>query len=128
MAQLTMLTQLVAGNKLNGFSNEDVKALSEPLTMTTINIYTQVIDGFSALQRRLTDSPARTQLICPICPTKDFLPTPEKCHYLFNLRDIAKIFQGIYLADTKAGRNPETKLQLLRQTAAKKLKLCDGFC
>jgi len=70
MAQLTMLTQLVAGNKLNGFSNEDVKALSEPLTMTTINIYTQVIDGFSALQRRLTDSPARTQLICPICPTR----------------------------------------------------------
>lgn len=33
------------GNKLNGFASEDVKALSEPLTMTTINIYTQVIDG-----------------------------------------------------------------------------------
>lgn len=76
MAQLTMLTQLVAGNKLNGFSNEDVKALSEPLTMTTINIYTQVIDGFSALQRRLTDSPARTQLICPTRISADAREVP----------------------------------------------------
>ena len=33
------------GNKLNSFQSEDIKALSEPLTMTTINIYTQVIDG-----------------------------------------------------------------------------------
>lgn len=36
---------------------------------------------------------------------KGFLPTPEKCHYLFNLRDIAKIFQGIYLADPKVQSN-----------------------
>ena len=35
------------GNKLNTFQSEEIKALSEPLTMTTINIYTQVIDGCS---------------------------------------------------------------------------------
>eukprot|EP00435_Cladocopium_sp_Y103_P031168 s634_g7.t2 len=84
-SQIKRIFMTLASNKLNGFSNEDVKALSEPLTMTTINIYTQVIDGF--------------------------LPTPEKCHYLFNLRDIAKIFQGIYLADTKVH---EQKEQIVR--------------
>ena len=54
--------------------------------MTTINIYTQVIDGF--------------------------LPTPEKCHYLFNLRDIAKIFQGIYLADLQVHAQKEQVVRM----------------
>ena len=76
----------LASNKLNNFSSDEIKALSEPLTMTTINIYTQVIDGF--------------------------LPTPEKCHYLFNLRDIAKIFQGIYLADPQVHAQKEQVVRM----------------
>ena len=39
------------------------------------------------------------------------LPTPSKSHYTFNLRDLAKIFQGMLMADPK---KMNTKVQLAR--------------
>eukprot|EP00929_Paragymnodinium_shiwhaense_P077086 TRINITY_DN3967_c0_g4_i1.p1 TRINITY_DN3967_c0_g4~~TRINITY_DN3967_c0_g4_i1.p1 ORF type:complete len:2593 (+),score=910.05 TRINITY_DN3967_c0_g4_i1:931-7779(+) len=70
--QVKRIFQMLAMNKLNEFRVEDIKSMAEPLTIATIAVYQQIID--------------------------QFLPTPEKCHYLFNLRDISKVFQGIYLA------------------------------
>ncbi|CAK0888334.1 unnamed protein product [Prorocentrum cordatum] len=84
--QVKRIYQTIATNKLNDFRVEDIKSLAEPLTLTTIALYGAVMEGF--------------------------LPTPEKCHYLFNLRDISKVFQGLYLADPKLYEDKEHVLRL----------------
>jgi dynein heavy chain len=53
--------------------HEEIKGLNEPLAVATINIFNSVV-------------------------TK-FLPTPAKSHYTFNMRDISKVFQGVYQAN-----------------------------
>lgn len=45
---------------------EDIKNLADPLAVATNNLY-QIV-------------------------AENFLPTPVRCHYLFNMRDISKVF------------------------------------
>nr|XP_050848639.1 dynein axonemal heavy chain 6 [Vespula vulgaris] len=42
----------------------------------------------------------------------DLLPTPEKSHYLFNLRDLSKCIQGMMQADPSFIREPKQMLRL----------------
>ena len=67
--QLQRIFQSILAHKFSEF-DEEIKPLSEPLALATINIYKRV--------------------------SEQFLPIPAKSHYMFNLRDMSKVIQGLY--------------------------------
>lgn len=70
----------IISQRLQNF-NETVKPLGESVTVATLDIYNSV--------------------------SATMLPTPAKIHYLFNLRDISKVFQGMYRAHKDHHDTPE---------------------
>ncbi|XP_064639639.1 dynein axonemal heavy chain 2-like isoform X2 [Lineus longissimus] len=79
-SQIKRIFGTMINQKLQDFE-EEVKPIGDVVTQATIEMYNAIV-------------------------TK-FLPTPAKIHYLFNLRDISKVFQGMLRAhkdyhDTKA--------------------------
>jgi hypothetical protein len=43
---------------------------------------------------------------------RTFLPTPASCHYLFNMRDMAKVIQGLLISDKQFISGREGMLRL----------------
>ncbi|RHY32696.1 hypothetical protein DYB32_002341, partial [Aphanomyces invadans] len=70
--QLRRIFETMLVPKLSEFDDE-IKPLGVPLVSATIQIYQAV--------------------------ETNFLPTPQNCHYLFNLRDMAKVVAGLLVAD-----------------------------
>ncbi|KAI3375810.1 hypothetical protein L3Q82_004092 [Scortum barcoo] len=70
-SQIRRIYSTMINQKLQGFK-EEVKPIGETLTQATLELYYAV--------------------------SACFLPTPAKIHYLFNLRDISKVFQGLLRA------------------------------
>jgi len=79
--QVRRIFQSILGHHfLSQEFEEDIRPLAEPLAIATINLYHKIGEVFRA--------------------------TPAKAHYVFNLRDISKVIQGIcqvdkYYCDTK---------------------------
>jgi len=84
--QLQRIFSLPLLQKLADFEDE-VKNLCDGLTLATMNLYVEV--------------------------GKQLLPTPSKSHYLFNLRDMCKVLQGLLQARPGKG-GIETKVAMLK--------------
>lgn len=65
---------------------DDIKFLQDSLALATINIFNSCMS--------------------------DFLPTPKKTHYIYNMRDISKVFQGLFLADKNYYESKEQIIKL----------------
>ena len=79
-SQIIRIFGTMINQKLQDFE-EDVKPVGDIMTKATLEVYQAIV--------------------------QKFLPTPAKIHYLFNLRDISKVFQGLLRShkdfhDTKA--------------------------
>ncbi|KAK5609612.1 Dynein heavy chain 2, axonemal [Crenichthys baileyi] len=84
-SQIKSIFGSMINQKLQLF-NEEVKPVGETVTQATLELYNAV--------------------------SAEFLPTPAKIHYLFNLRDISKVFQGLLRAhpDYQDTQNDITRL------------------
>ena len=68
------------------FQGEEYAALVKPIVEATIEVYGTI--------------------------ARELLPTPAKSHYTFNLRDLAKVFQGMLSADSKSIRDTKGLVRL----------------
>lgn len=69
-------------------------------------IFTSILRGFLDLDEAkglniFAESVIRAQCDIYLTTINEFLPTPSKSHYTFNLRDMSKVVQGILMIDLK---------------------------
>jgi len=74
-ASLVVIFDSILGATLGKNFTQDVASLSTKFVEATVEVYNVV--------------------------RRDLLPTPAKSHYTFNLRDLARVFQGLLRADPK---------------------------
>jgi len=75
----------IADVKFTNFS-EEIKSLTDQVAQCTINLFNTL--------------------------TENLLPTPSKSHYIFNMRDISKVFEGLYEADAQYYEGKEQLIKL----------------
>jgi len=83
--QMKRIYNTIVNHHLTTFV-EEVKPYGDSIAAATISLYRKVME--------------------------DFLPTPTKSHYLFNLRDVSKVVQGLYKADKNFYDSKESLVKL----------------
>ena len=83
--QMRRIYFTIISHHLSDF-DEEVKSLAEVFTNSTISLYHRIKDTF--------------------------LPTPTKSHYVFNMRDVSRVFQGMYKADKNYHDSKESLVKL----------------
>lgn len=65
-SNMKKIFETIAALKFQSFGDEEIKNLAEPLAVATISLFHTV--------------------------QAQFLPSPAKSHYIFNMRDVSKVF------------------------------------
>ena len=73
--------------------------MSNPLSKAITNLRDNVVNSTLDLYERIQTC-------------KELLPTPAKSHYIYNLRDISKVFQGISKCVQKSFRDDNDFIKL----------------
>jgi dynein heavy chain len=68
--------------------------------------------GFSDKIKNLEEASINSTIAIYIKIQEDLRPTPAKFHYLFNLRDVSKVVQGICMAKAVSIQTPELFMKL----------------
>jgi len=81
----TMFNSILSGHLSKGFS-QDIKGLSSTIVQSTLDVYFKI--------------------------STEMLPTPQKSHYTFNLRDLSKVLQGLLMLRPDRCDSVETMTRL----------------
>ena len=84
-SQVIRIFESILNPKFSEFDNE-IKPLGNAIAKATLNVYKDVVE--------------------------EFLPSPVKSHYLFNLRDVAKVVQGVMQAQQACVDTKDAMLRL----------------
>jgi dynein heavy chain len=84
--QVIKIFDSILQSKFVEYDNE-IKTLSASIATATLSVYKAV--------------------------TLEFLATPEKFHYLFNIRDVAKVIQGVLMANKGTVFTPDGMVRLV---------------
>ncbi|XP_063719575.1 dynein axonemal heavy chain 3-like [Symsagittifera roscoffensis] len=84
---------------LDDFSEDTIKTIFGPLLEWHFNI------GFDNVLRRFARLFVFASCDLYMRTIKTFFPTPAKCHYIFNLRDIARLMQGFLMFKSDSVRD-----------------------
>jgi dynein heavy chain len=91
-ASLKRIFSSILNSHLNAFPSE-LKPLSNVLTETAISLYDSIVEALP--------------------------PTPTKFHYVFNLRDLSRIFEGMCLSSPEKMPSKQSMARLLRNEATR---------
>ncbi|GAB9466924.1 hypothetical protein Gpo141_00004287 [Globisporangium polare] len=72
---------------------ESMRAIFQTIMVAHLSYCTSFSKSVKEMLLQIVD--ATCQLYLSVA--RDLLPTPSKCHYLFNLRDVTKLMQGVVL-------------------------------